>query len=113
MRKGGRPGQLELQRARTPVPSASNGRRIAGHPLRRLIDVPHRLVYHAQIEFLDEQLGNLTEVRMCVRVRVRICVSVFVSLCVCVCVCVFVCELVCARARACVCVCVSHCSLSH
>ena len=24
------------------------------------IDVPHRLVYHAQIEFLDEQLGNLT-----------------------------------------------------
>lgn len=25
------------------------------------IDVPHRLVYHAQIEFLDEQLGNLTD----------------------------------------------------
>jgi arylsulfatase I/J len=24
------------------------------------IDVPHRLVYHAQVEFLDEQLGNLT-----------------------------------------------------
>ena len=24
------------------------------------IDVPHRLVYHAQVEYLDEQLGNLT-----------------------------------------------------
>jgi arylsulfatase I/J len=24
------------------------------------IDVPHRLVYHAQVEFLDEQIGNLT-----------------------------------------------------
>ena len=24
------------------------------------IDVPHRMVYHAQIEFLDEQIGNLT-----------------------------------------------------
>jgi arylsulfatase A-like enzyme len=25
------------------------------------IDVPHRMVYHAQVEFLDEQLGNLTD----------------------------------------------------
>lgn len=24
------------------------------------IDVPHRLVYHAQVQFLDDQLGNLT-----------------------------------------------------
>lgn len=24
------------------------------------IDVPHRMVYHAQVEYLDEQLGNLT-----------------------------------------------------
>ena len=24
------------------------------------IDVPHRMVYHAQIQFLDDQIGNLT-----------------------------------------------------
>eukprot|EP00912_Choanoflagellata_sp_UC4_P001166 UC4_evm1s728 len=29
-------------------------------PNIKAIDVPHRLVYHAQIEYLDEQIGNLT-----------------------------------------------------
>ena len=33
------------------------------------IETPHRLVYHAQIEFLDEQLGNLTG--MCVHLSRR------------------------------------------